>query len=87
MSYRHKFLVFFGFFCLPYQKGQLVKERICSSKYKFFPSRVDPIVEGLQLPGKQTGSYLFPFVKLVGKNIGLYPDMLRLILFELKQCN
>ena len=37
--------------------GSTLKERICSCRSKFFPLRVDPILEGLPLPGKQTGSH------------------------------
>ena len=34
--------IFFSIFC----EGQLSKERICSSRSKFFPLRVDPIKVG-----------------------------------------
>ena len=37
--------------------GQLIKERICSSRSKFLSFRVDPILEGVNCPGKQTGSH------------------------------
>ena len=48
-----------------FSEGQLIKERICSSRSKVFLLRVDPFVEELHL-GKQTGSLkkLSPFVKL-----------------------
>ena len=36
--------------------GQLLKKRICSPRSKFFPLREDPILTGLNCPGKQTGS-------------------------------
>ena len=35
-------------------KGQLLKERICSIRSKFFPLTVDPILELLCLPGRQS---------------------------------
>ena len=35
--------------------GQLLKERICSCWSKFFPVRVDPVLEGRHCLGKQTG--------------------------------
>ena len=35
-------------------KSQLLKERICSWRSKFLLVRVDPILEELQCPGKQT---------------------------------
>ena len=42
--------VLFFFFCLPSQWGPTLKERICSYGSKFFPFRVDPILEGLHHP-------------------------------------
>ena len=37
--------------------GQLIKDRICSSRSKFRSFRVDPILEGVNCPGKQTGCH------------------------------
>ena len=37
--------------------GQLLNDRICSFRSKFFPLRVDPFFEGFRCPGKQTESY------------------------------
>ena len=45
--------------------GQLFKERICSSRSKFFPLRVDPILEELCCPWKQSGSHKSCFEKMV----------------------
>ena len=42
-------------------KGQLVKEIICSSGYKFLPFRADPILELFRHSGKQKGSHIFSF--------------------------
>ena len=36
--------------------GQLLKERICCSKSKFFNLRVDPFSGGFHILGKHTGS-------------------------------
>ena len=38
-------------------RGQLLKERICFPRSKFFPVRVDLILKGLHCPGKGTGSH------------------------------
>ena len=38
-------------------RGQLLKERICSHRSKFFLLRVDPILEALRYPGEKTGSH------------------------------
>ena len=48
-------------------RGQLLKERICSSRSKFFPLRVDLILEGHI---KQTETYesCSPFVKMAEKS-------------------
>ena len=43
-------------FCNPTQWIQLLKERICSSRSKFFTLRVDPTL-GLLHQGNQAGSY------------------------------
>ena len=50
-------------------KGQFIKERICSSRIRLFSLRVDPLLAGLSSSRKQTGSHksLFPFVKQVVK--------------------
>ena len=37
--------------------GLLLKERICSSRSKFFPLRVDPSLKGFCCLEKQTGSH------------------------------
>ena len=34
-----------------------VNKRICTVRSKFFPSRTDPILQGLYCPGRQTGSH------------------------------
>ena len=44
-------------FCFPSQCSQLIKERICSQRSKFFPLRVVPILKGACHPGKQSGSH------------------------------
>ena len=50
---------------LPYQ---LLKERICSYRSKFFALKVDPILEGLSQPKVNWKSQnLFPFVKITEK--------------------
>ena len=38
-------------------EGQLINERICFSGSKFFPLRVDPVLEKFCHPGKQKGSH------------------------------
>ena len=38
-------------------KGQLLKERICSKGSKFFPLKVDLILHRLYHPGKETGCH------------------------------
>ena len=51
--------------------GQLLKERIGSFQSEFLPFRVDPILEGLHMPGKQTGSHSYgDGKKLVCKHVG-----------------
>ena len=42
----------FIFACLPSQWGQLIKERICSTRSKFFPLWVDPFSVEVPLTGK-----------------------------------
>ena len=45
----------FYMFAFPLNRGQFLKERICSHWSKFFPLRVDDrISEGFRSPGKQT---------------------------------
>ena len=39
------------------ERGQLLKERICSPRSKFFLIRVGPHFGSVSLPGKQTHSY------------------------------
>ena len=41
-------------FYFPSQKGQLLKDRICSHRSKFFLLRVDSVLEGLNCPGSET---------------------------------
>ena len=50
------------FFASLFSGAQLLRKRICSNRSKFFPSRVDPILEGLYYVGRQSGSHnrLFP---------------------------
>ena len=48
--------------------GKLLKKRICSSRSKFFPLRVDPILEWIIHPGKQSKSHkpcFFFVIKMV----------------------
>ena len=54
--------VFPGKVTLPF-KGPLLKEKICSSRSKFFALSVGPILEKLYHLGKQRGSHkgCFPF--------------------------
>ena len=63
-------------------RGQLLKERICSCRSKFFPLTVDPISEGLCHPGKKTRSYKsnLPLQKKKKKQeiLEVYPLALRL---------
>lgn len=52
--------------------GQLLKERICSLRGKFFPLAVDPILKGCFHAGKQAKSpKLFPLEKKDGKRRGI----------------
>ena len=57
--------------------GQLLKERICSYRSKFFPLRVDLLLERLHLQGKQTGSQetYFPckMAEKYGMCLSVYP--------------
>ena len=55
-------------FSFLFNKTQLLKERVCSSWSKFFPLRVDSILDGHSCPGAQIGSHKsFSFVKKVAK--------------------
>ena len=49
--------------------GQLLNERICSPRSKFFPLKVYPILEGLHLSreAKKDSQKLFPFIKMKKK--------------------
>ena len=54
--------------------AQLLKQRICSSRSKFFPLRVESILELPHSPGKQTGSHksCFPLkIKMAEKHDGV----------------
>ena len=52
-------------------RGQLLKERICSSGSQYLPLRVNMFEEGLCNPGKQTGSKnVFSFQILAEKHGG-----------------
>ena len=53
--------------------GQLLKERICSHRSKFFPLRVDQLLE-LCSVGKQTEIHekLFPFADMMEKHGDIY---------------
>ena len=50
-------LLQFLFGALRVNRGQIRKENMCFPWSKFFPFRVDPILEELDCPGKQTGSH------------------------------
>ena len=68
-------------FCLNW--GQLLKERICSKKSKFFPLKVDPILEGLSCPWKQTNKVTK--IASLPKNGEKHGDsLIYLKLFEIK---
>ena len=60
----------FAFF---FNRGQLLKERICSSRSKFFPLRVDLLLKGFRCLWKQSGSHksCSPLGKLVVKHQGV----------------
>ena len=48
------------------EKGELLKERICSSRSKFFSLRVDSFLERFCYPGKQARSHeVISFAKMV----------------------
>ena len=40
-----------------FHADQLLKERICSQRSKFFPLRVDPFLKRLRCQGKHTGNH------------------------------
>ena len=67
------FAVFVFFFSC---RDQLLKERICSYKSKFFPLRVNPIfLKGYVIQGSiQESQKLFPFVKKWQKNMKIYSE-------------
>ena len=48
--------------------GQFLLGRICSYRSKFFPVRVDPILEGPCCPGKHTGSHKSCRLLISGKH-------------------
>ena len=55
-----------AFFASFFNGGQLLKERICSKRSKFFPLRADSILEVIYRPQKQTEIYfqfVFPFCR------------------------
>ena len=66
--FQRKVLCHFHFSSL-LSRGQLLKERICSSRRifstmsNFFPLRAMPFLEEIQNPGKQTGSKKNPSLK------------------------
>ena len=48
-------------------------ERICSTRSKFFPLRVDPILDGLCHPGNhQEFTEIVPHVKMIEKYSGSF---------------
>ena len=51
-TFRGSNSVFFSFFASLLNGAQLLMERICSSRSKFFSLRVDHIFKGLHCPGK-----------------------------------
>ena len=55
---------------LPFSVLKSTHHRICSNGSKFFLSRIDPSLERLFRPGKETGSHkkLFPLVIMVVKH-------------------
>ena len=56
--------------CLSSHSGQLVKERICSCRSKFFSVRVGPRLEGFCCQGKQTEVTEVVSLEQQGKNGG-----------------
>ena len=60
-------------------RGQLSKERICSSKSKFYRLRVDPILELLHHPEKQKGSLESLKVCKWKQNMTLYPCTVQIL--------
>ena len=38
-------------------RGQILKKSICSRQSKLFPIKIDPVLERLCPPGKQSGSH------------------------------
>ena len=66
--------------------GQLLKERICSPRSKFFPLRVDHILEGLgrassSREAEKKSQKLFPFVEMAEK-YGGSPIHLRAMYYQ-----
>ena len=62
---RHSAICIFGALL---NRWQLLKERICFCRSKFFPLRVDPLLEGLHPPGKQGRvTKVVPFIKVAEK--------------------
>ena len=76
--------------CLPpFSKGgQLIKERICSSRSKFFTLRVDPISESLLRSRREKvilSQKVFAFVKMTGKNVNAlihFRNMYRIVIIH-----
>ena len=63
----------FHFFSFPFNLGQLLEERICSPRSKFFALCFDPILDELYHSGKQIGSHKKdPLVKMAEKD-GVVP--------------
>ena len=61
------------FVALLLNRVQLLKERICSQRSKFFPLRVGPIPEGFPCPGKQTRSHRSCFPSKEENMVVIYP--------------
>ena len=64
--------------------GQLLKERICSQRSKFFPLRVDQLLELCSI-GKQTELHekLLNFADMMEKHGGIYSHI-KLVNFKVK---
>ena len=52
-------------------RGQLLMERLCSTRSKFFSLRVEPTLNGLHHPEKRVSQILSSFVK-VAENLKVH---------------
>ena len=71
-------------------RGHLLKRTVCSSRSKFFPLRVDPILKGLHCPEKETGSHksCIPFGKMIGvlMHLNMFVSTFRWNILFIGQC-